>query len=81
MPQLHLYVSKEIAEALTQKAKAQNVSVSRYLAEIVRREVGPSWPEGYEHTLGGWRGEAPVRADFEPSPSATATSSGSRGLP
>lgn len=59
MPQLHLYVSREIAEALVQKAKAQNMSVSRYLAELVRREVGPSWPSGYEQLLGGWRGSLP----------------------
>lgn len=67
MPQLHLYVSKELAEALMQKAKAQNMSVSRYLAEIVRREVGSSWPEGFEQALGGWRGEAPQRLSLEPS--------------
>lgn len=65
MPQLHLYVSKEIAEALIRKAKAQGISVSRLLAEIVRREVSPSWPQGYEQVLGGWRGEVPVRKEQE----------------
>lgn len=61
MPQLHLYVSKEMADALIRKAKAQGMSVSRLLAEIVRREVNPSWPQGYEQVLGGWRGEVPMR--------------------
>lgn len=31
--------------------------VSRYLAEIVRREVHRGWPEGFfENVCGGWAG-------------------------
>ena len=35
------------------------MSVSRYLADIVSREVGgEGWPEGFfEDVLGGWEGE------------------------
>ena len=66
MPQLHLYVSAEIAEALRRKAKAQNASVSKFLADLVKREVGLGWPEGYEHVLGGWQGPAPSREQDPP---------------
>ena len=61
MPQLHLYVSAEIAEALRRKAKAGHTSVSKYLADLVKREVGLGWPDGYEHVLGGWQGSVPNR--------------------
>lgn len=63
MPQLHLYVSVEVAEALRRKARARNTSVSKYLAELVSREVGIGWPEGFETVLGGWQGAPPVRPD------------------
>jgi hypothetical protein len=59
MPQLHLYVSNEIAEALKRKSKAQGMSVSKYLAEIVRKDLGVGFPEHYDEILGGWQGELP----------------------
>lgn len=65
MPQLHLYVSTELSEALRRKAKAQGISVSKYLAELVKREVGLDWPEHYEELLGGWQGELPKRPQVE----------------
>lgn len=58
MPQLHLYVPEETAERLRQRAKSRNMSLSRYLAEVVQREVQSGWPEGYfEEVIGGWVGE------------------------
>ncbi len=64
MPQLHLYVSEEVAERLREQAKVRNLSVSKYLADIVRRETAPAWPEGYfEKVLGGWAGEPLVRPE------------------
>lgn len=39
------------------------MSVSRFLAEVVRRDIGTGWPEGYfEEVVGGWRGEPLERA-------------------
>ena len=66
MPQLHLYVPADVAEALRLRAKAQGVSVSRYLAELAKREVGLSWPDRYERVLGGWQGAGPDRTDTPP---------------
>lgn len=58
MPQLHLYVSDEVAAKLREQASARNMSLSRYLAEIVQRETQLGWPEGYfEEVVGSWVGE------------------------
>ncbi len=66
MPQLHLYVSAETAEALRRKAKAHDTSVSKYLAEIVRKDLGVGFPEHYDEILGGWQGELPSpRREFD----------------
>ena len=64
MPQLHLYVPKELAAEIARQARARGVSVSRYLADLVRREVGGGWPEGFfDEVPGGWVGEPLERPD------------------
>jgi hypothetical protein len=61
MPQLHLYVSKEIAAEVKRRADRRGISTSRYLAEMVRREVADEWPDGFfDEVIGGWQG-APLR--------------------
>jgi hypothetical protein len=62
--QMHCYVSDETAKAMRDRAAARGVSVSRYLAELVQREAGGGWPEGYfEAVVGKWQGEAPIRPE------------------
>ena len=58
MPQLHFYVPDDVAQALRRKAEAEKKSLSKYLAEVLKREVAGGWPQGYfEEVVGGWRGE------------------------
>jgi hypothetical protein len=58
MPQLHLYVPEPVARRVQERAEAAGLSTSRYLAELVQREVGSGWPTGYfERVVGGWHGE------------------------
>ena len=67
MPQLHLYVPEDVAAKVREKAKARNLTVSRYLAELIKREVGEGWPEGYfERVCGKWEGEFPEVTRDEP---------------
>ena len=58
MPQLHLYVPDTTAEFLKRKAEERGLRLSRYLAEVVGREVDDEeWPEGFfEDVLGAWEG-------------------------
>lgn len=58
MPQLHLYVPEDVARRLRQQAAAREVSLSRYLADIVQRETKTEWPDGYfEQVAGSWIGD------------------------
>jgi len=62
MPQLHLYVPDDVASEVRQRADREGVSVSRYLASLVRREIGGGWPESYfDEVIGGWKGEPLTR--------------------
>jgi len=71
MAQLHFYVPDEIERRLRERANKAGVSLSRYLAELVKSQAGEpeEWPEGYfEQVFGGWQGERLERApqgDYE----------------
>ena len=57
MPQLHLYVPREIAREVKRRAEAKDTTVSAYLAELVKREVADAWPEDFfDEIVGGWKG-------------------------
>jgi hypothetical protein len=61
--QLHLYVPDDVGDAIRRRAEAAGISVSRYLADLVQREVGGGWPEGFfEEVVGGWQGAALQRS-------------------
>jgi len=47
MPQLYFSVDSETASRLTNEAENQNISLSRYLARVMKREVRESWPDAY----------------------------------
>jgi hypothetical protein len=70
MPQLHLYVSDEVAAEIHRRAKASGVSVSRFLAKLVQERASSGWPDGwFDRVPGGWHGAPLERApqgEFEP---------------
>ena len=62
MPQMHLYVPQNLAEELKARARAQGLTVSKYLAALVQRDIGPDWPEDFfSAVVGGWRGDRLTR--------------------
>lgn len=67
MPQMHLYVPKEIAEEVRRRASRSGQTISQYLARVVRGAVADSWPELYfDQVVGGWRG-VPLERPSQPS--------------
>ncbi|MFN7971804.1 MAG: hypothetical protein U0166_05580 [Acidobacteriota bacterium] len=62
MPQLHLYVPADVAKEVARRAKAQKKSVSRFLADVVKRALRAP-PAGHSHArfIGAWKGEPLVR--------------------
>jgi hypothetical protein len=70
MPQLHLYVSDDLAAEVERRARKRGLSVSRYLAEVVRREVVTEWPRDFfDKVVGGWVGE-PLERSYQGEPEA-----------
>lgn len=67
MPQLNFYVPQSTADELKRRAKARKLPVSRYIAEIVSKDVKTGWPPGYfEATFGSIPDlERPAQLPFE----------------
>ena len=68
MAQLHFYIPDPIAEKIKNKAEHAHLSVSKYLAELIKREVTDEWPEDYFELLGKWQGdtlERPPQGNYE----------------
>ncbi len=47
MPQLYFYVPDNVARRIKTRAAQSHLSVSRYLAELVKGIVDQDWPKGY----------------------------------
>lgn len=45
MSQITLYLDEETQELVERSAKAQGVSKSRWVAEIIRKHAGEAWPQ------------------------------------
>jgi len=69
MAQIHCYVPDDIAAQLSRKAAENHLSVSRYLAGLVKKDISSGWPDGYfEQVFGQWEGEPlqrPEQGDYE----------------
>lgn len=69
MPQLHFYVPDDVAAEVRQRAMQEGISTSRYIANLVKRQVQRDWPaDFFEEVVGGWKGEPLERApqgDYE----------------
>ena len=61
MAQLHFYIPDSVADTVKIKAEHANLSVSKYLAELVKREVANQWPEKYFDKFGQWEREEPLQ--------------------
>jgi len=69
VPQLHLYVSQSVAEEVRRRAESKGLSVSAFLADLVKAEVNDGWPAGYlEEVIGSFRDdplERPAQSGLE----------------
>jgi len=69
MGQLHCYIPDDVAKALAKKASHDHLSVSKYLAKLVKRDVSCGWPQGYfDQVFGRWEGDVlqrPAQLEYE----------------
>jgi hypothetical protein len=63
MSQLHFYVPDEIEAQIRLQAKRAKLTLSKYLADIVKRETDAQnqWPAGDFELFDAWQGEPQTR--------------------
>ena len=52
MPQLSLYVDEDVHRELEERARINNVSVSKFVTSILKKQFVKGWPEGFENVFG-----------------------------
>jgi len=65
MPQLHFYVPDDVAKKIKARAALAKQPVSRYVADLVKRDVGQGWPQEYFEHISST--EKSVAMRYEPS--------------
>ena len=60
MSQLNIYVPAKIEKVIRQKARNSKKSLSRYVTDILKKEVpSDDWGDFFEKVCGKWEGEFP----------------------
>lgn len=60
MPQIHFSVGDETVKLLTERAAAEGMTLSRYVARLVGQSVASEWPEGYLESVIGSCSQYPL---------------------
>lgn len=63
MAQLHFYVPDALAEQIKARAAQAKMPISRYVAELVKRDVGLGWPKDYFKKISSGASAAPILRD------------------
>lgn len=53
MPQIHFYVPDDVAQQIKARAAQEKLPISRYVANLVKRDVSRGWPEDYFERISG----------------------------
>ncbi|WP_295878434.1 hypothetical protein [uncultured Thiohalocapsa sp.] len=68
MPQLFFSVERPVADELARRAAAENLSLSQYLARLVREQIQTEWPDGYLSAVIGCCADDPLREPPDEAP-------------
>jgi hypothetical protein len=68
MSQIHCSLPGDVEHELRARAKARRLPLSKYVAEVLTREVRRGWPPGwFERVYGSWKDpiERPPQGEYE----------------
>ena len=63
MGQVTIYLEDEIEERMSQAAKSEHVSKSKWVASLIRAKVASEWPESVTQLAGAWKDLSLVEED------------------
>lgn len=60
MGQVTIYLDNEIENKLKMAAKSSNLSVSKWIATIIKEKITTEWPEDVVKLAGSWKNDFPT---------------------
>ena len=60
MGQVTIYLDKEIENKLKTAAKSSNLSVSKWVANIIKEKISTEWPADVVELAGSWKDNFPT---------------------
>jgi len=61
MPQVSLYIDQDALEIARRNARIENVSLSKYVSQVLSRSLDSGWPDGYWDLFGSVDDDSFVR--------------------
>ena len=55
MGQVTIYLEDEVEEKMSQAAKSEHVSKSKWVASLIKAKVATEWPESVTRLAGAWK--------------------------
>ena len=55
MTQLAIYIEDQLSEKLDRAVKASGKSKSKWIADIIKKELNDQWPEDFFNLAGSWK--------------------------
>jgi len=59
MGQVTIYLENEIENKMKHAAKSSQISVSKWIANIIQEKISTEWPQNVVNLAGSWKDEFP----------------------
>lgn len=66
MPQISLYIDKETMQMVEKAAQAEDLSISKWVGQQLKKSLRANYPADYEHLFGSITDESFVEPDRVP---------------
>ena len=64
MGQVTIYLDNEIENKMKDAARANHMSVSKWVAVLIREKVSTEWPQDVVNLAGSWKKDFPTLAEI-----------------
>lgn len=67
MGQVTIYLDNEIENKMKTAAKTSHLSVSKWIAEIIKEKISTEWPQDVVNLAGSWKDDFPTLEEIRAS--------------
>jgi hypothetical protein len=64
MGQVTIYLDNEIEKKMKHAARANQMSVSKWVADLIREKISTQWPQDVANLAGSWKEDFPSLSEI-----------------